>query len=208
MIDGFYKYKAKPELVKKINAIRINQSRPDLCGVPILQPGQVSFSSANASHGEPRSCYNCIMFNYGKSCSILPKHIEVHKFTSPEKREDNAKPIEFWPVCDYWVFGQPNYGPATFKAAIDPGDAGLCWINAPEVGQESGGACCGGRNGGDDCDFWLIDSESGDKRKEPTGFCRVLQRDTGNLDCCSCWIDDDILEWQMVQERFRQRGSQ
>jgi len=40
MIDGFYKYQAKPETVKKINAIRINQSRPDLCGVPILQPGQ------------------------------------------------------------------------------------------------------------------------------------------------------------------------
>jgi len=59
---------------------------------------------------------------------ILPKHIEIHKFTSPTKREDNAKPIEFWPVCDYWVRGQPNYGPAKYKAAIDPGDAGLCWI--------------------------------------------------------------------------------
>lgn len=206
MIDGFYKYQAKPELVKKINAIRINQSRPDLCGVPILQPGQVSFSPASAAHEEPRSCYNCFMYNYGKSCAILPPRLEIRKFTSPLKREDNAKPIEFWPVCGYWVYGKPNYGPARYSAELSPDDAGLSWINAPEIGQEQGGASCGGKNGGDDCDFWLVEGD-GDKREEATGFCRVLQRDTDNLDCCSAWIDDDILDWRMVQERFRQEGT-
>jgi hypothetical protein len=206
VIDGFYRYQAKPEVVKKINAIRINQSRPDLCGVPILQPGQAMFSPAASAHDEPRSCYNCFMFNEtAESCAILPEHIKIRKFTSPLKREDNAKPIEFWPVCGYWIHGTPNMGPAIHHAEISPEDAGLSWINAPEPGQEYGGACCGGRNGGDDCDFWMISSESGDKRAEDTGFCRVLQTDTANMDCCACWIDDDILDWRMVQERFNEK---
>lgn len=207
-IDGFYKYKAKPELVRKINAIRINQSRPDLCGVPILQPGQVSFSSASSAHNEPRSCYNCIQFNFGKSCMVLPKHIEIHKYTAPTTRQDNAKPIEFWPVCDAWICGQPNYGPAKYSAELDPDAVGLCWINAPEPGLEYSGACCGGRNGGDDCDMWIIDREDGDKRKADTGFCRVLQQDTDNMDCCDAWIDDDLIDWRMAQERFRKENSQ
>jgi hypothetical protein len=204
VIDGFYKYKPESEMVKKINTIRIGQSRPDLEGPPILTEGDVLFSSAASASDEPRSCYNCQFFNYEKSCRLMGKAVEIHKFTWPKERRDNAKPIEFWPVCGYWIKGEPNYGPEEFIAEISPDDAGLGWVNAPETGQELGGTSCGGRNGGDDCDLWLIDSASGDKRAEEIGFCRVLQKETGNMDCCSCWQDDDFLTWQMVQERFRE----
>lgn len=205
MIDGFYKYKPKPEVAKKINAIRIGQSRPDLELPPILDNGSVLFSSAASAENEPRSCYNCPFFNFEKSCKLMRElGMELRKFTWPKERRDNAKPIEFWPVCGYWVKGEPNYGPAQFYADLGPDEAGLGWVNAPEIGQELGGTSCGGRNGGDDCDLWLIDSESGDKRAEDSGFCRVMQKDTANLDCCSAWEDDDWLTWQMVKERFNE----
>ncbi len=205
MIEGFFKYRAKPELVRKINTIRIGQSRPDLKGPPILDEGSVLFSSAASANDEPRSCYNCTFFNYEKSCRLLGKDVEVHKFTWPKERRDNAKPIEFWPVCGYWVKGNPNYGPEEFAGGkLDPDEAGLGWVNAPEVGLERSGTSCSGANGGDDCDLWMIEGEDGDKREQKTGFCRVLQKTTGGMDCCSCWEDDDWLTWAMVKERFNE----
>lgn len=205
MIDGFYKYKAKPEMVKKINTIRIGQSMPDLREPPILSEGAVLFSSAASACDEPRSCYNCPLFNYGKSCRYYGPDVEIHKFTWPKERRDNAKPIEFWPVCGYWVKGEPNYGPEEFyEVKLNPDEGGLGWVNAPEVGQDLAGTSCGGANGGDDCDLWLIEGEDGDKREAKTGFCRVMQKDTGNLDCCAAWEDDDFLTWQAVQQRFRE----
>ena len=204
MIDGFYKYRAKPTLVEKINTIRIGQSRPDLCGTPILDEGSVLFSSAASANDEPRSCYNCPFFNYEKSCKLLDKDLEIHKFTWPKERRDGAKPVEFWPVCGYWIHGQPNYGPEEHYANLDPEEAGLGWVNAPEPGLSLSGTSCGGANGGDDCDLWMIEGEKGDKRAAKSGFCRVMQKSTGNLDCCAAWEDDDWLTWQMVEERFRE----
>lgn len=202
MIDGFYRYKAKPEMVRKINTIRIGQSRPDLKSTPILDESSVLFSSAASAGNEPRSCYNCPFFNYEKSCKLMGKDVEIHKFTWPKERRDNSKPIEFWPVCGYWVKGEPNYAEEEFYAKLNPDEAGLGWVNAPEVGLERSGTSCGGKNGGDDCDLWIIEGESGDKRAADTGFCRVMQKETGNLDCCAAWEDDDWLTWQMVKERF------
>lgn len=205
MIEGFYKYRAKPSLVRKINTIRIGQSRPDLRLPPILDNGAMLFSSAASAHNEPRSCYNCPMFNFERSCRYFGKAIEVRKFTWPKEVRDGAKPIEFWPVCGYWIYGKPNYGPEEFvENLLSPDEAGLGWVNAPETGQSLAGTSCGGANGGDDCDLWLIDGENGDKREAKSGFCRVKQDNTDNLDCCACWEDDDFLTWQMVQERFRE----
>src|ERR1700757_1990527 len=191
-------------MVQKINSIRIGQSRPDLKEPPILTEGSVLFSSAASASNEPRSCYNCTFFNYDKSCRLIGKGVEIHKFTWPKEKRDAAKPIEYWPVCGYWVKGDPNYGPEEFSARLSPDEAGLGWVNAPKPGLEYSGTSCGGANGGDDCDFWIIDREDGDKRECESGFCRVLQRETGNMDCCSAWQDDDYLTWQMVQERFRE----
>jgi hypothetical protein len=200
--DGFLKY--DKTYVRKVNAQRIAQSRPDLCGVPILDGAGVLFSSASEAHDEPRSCYNCPFFNYDRSCKLLPASIVVKKITIPLKAEANSKPIEYWPVCGYWVYGHPNYGPEEFVAKLDPDSAGLGWVNAPEPGLDKSGTSCGGAHGGDDCDLWMTDEP--DKRGVKQGFCRVLQADTGNMDCCSAWQDDDFLTWQMVQERFKERG--
>lgn len=202
MIEGFYRYKPRVGMVKKINTIRIGQSRPDLKSPPILTEGDVLFSSAASASDEPRSCYNCPFFNYGKSCKLMGKSVEIHKFTWPKEKRDGAKPIEFWPVCGMWIKGEPNFGPEDFYAKLDPDEAGLGWVNAPEPGQELSGTSCGGANGGDDCDLWLIEGTSGDKRAAKSGFCRVMQKSTGNMDCCTCWQDDDFLTWQMVKERF------
>lgn len=204
MIRGFLKYGPELATARKINSIRIGQSRPDLAGVPILTEGDVLFSSAAEAGEKPRSCYNCPLFNYERSCKLFGKDVEIRKFTWPEKIRDGAKPIEYWPVCGYWVPGEPNYGVAEFIAKLDPGAAGLGWVNAPRVGQELSGTSCGGANGGDDCDFWIIEDEDGDKREAKTGFCRVMQKQTENGACCSCWTDDDLLSYQMVAERFRE----
>jgi len=198
--DGFLKYKG--ENIRKVNAQRIAQSRPDLCGVPILDGAGVLFSAASEAHGEPRSCYNCNFYNYEKSCRLMEPSLIIKKVTIPLKPEASSKPIEYWPVCGYWVYGQPNYGPAESVAKLDPDNAGLGWVNAPETGQERSGTSCGGANGGDDCDLWLTDEP--DKRQVKNGFCRVLQHDTGNLDCCSAWQDDDWVTWQEVQERLKE----
>lgn len=197
--DGFLSYKT--EHLRKVNAIRRIISAPDAKLPPILNNGQVLFSAADDADNEPRSCYNCPFFNYERSCMLMGEGIEIHKLIWPPEATSDSKRIEYWPVCGYWVIGEPNYGREKFIASISPDDAGLGWVNAPEVGQIMGGTCCGGRNGGDDCDLWMTGGS--DKRDEDTGFCRVLQCDTNNMDCCGCWIDDDWVSWQTAQERFK-----
>ena len=196
--DGFLTY--EPEHLRKINAIRRVISAPDAKLPPILNNGQVGFSAAADAHGEPRSCYNCPFYNYGRSCKLMPSFV-VKTFIWPRKATEDSKRIEYWPVCSYWIPGEPNYGPEQSIANLNPDDAGLCWINAPTLGQDYSGSCCGGRNGGDDCDYWMTAGE--DKREEDSGFCRVLQRDTNNLDCCNCWTDDDLVGWRTAQERLK-----
>lgn len=197
--DGFLVY--KPKNLSKVNAIRRVISAPDAKLPPILNNGQVTFSSASAAGNEPRSCINCTFFNYGRSCQLMSPEIEIHKLIWPPEPTSDSKQVEYWPVCSYWIKGEPNYGAEKSIACLDPDDTGLGWVNAPKVGLEYSGTCCGGRNGGDDCDLWM--TEGPDKRDEDTGFCRVLQRHTNNMDCCSAWIDDDWVSWRTAQERFK-----
>jgi hypothetical protein len=200
--DGFLVY--KDENLPKINSIRRVISAPDAKLPPILNNGQVSFSSASEAHGEPRSCYNCPFFNYNRGCQLMSPEIIVKKLIWPPEATADSKQIEYWPVCSYWVYGEPNYGKPRHIASLDPDNAGLCWINAPEVGMDKSGSCCGGANGGDDCDFYM--TAVPDKRRSPQGFCRVLQKDVSNMDCCASWLDDDLVSWRTAAERFKLNG--
>lgn len=197
--DGFLAY--KPEHLRKVNAIRRVISAPDATLPPILNNGQIVFSSAKDAEDEPRSCYNCVFYNYDRSCQLMGQKLVVKKFIWPHQAMADSKRVEFWPVCSYWIHGEPTYGAEKTTATIDPDFAGLCWINAPEVGLAHSGSNCGGANDGDDCDFYM--TPGADKRAFPTGFCRVLQRNVNNLDCCGAWLDDDLVGWRTAQERIR-----
>lgn len=197
--DGFLSYRAKH--LRKINSIRRMISAPDAKLPPILNNGQALFSSAASANDEPRSCYNCAFYNYGRSCQLIGQSVEVQKLTWPPEPTSDSKQVEYWPDCGMWTPGEPNYGEEKSIAHLDPDDVDLAWINAPKVGLELSGSCCGGRNGGDDCDFWM--SDVNDKRSADKAFCRVLQRETDNMDCCSAWRDDDIVGWRTAQERLK-----
>lgn len=197
--DGFLVY--TPENLRKINAIRRIISAPDAKSVPVLEESAVLFSSAASAHNEPRSCYNCPFYNYGRSCQLIGQDIEIRKIVWPPKPTTDSKQIEYWPACGFWIYGKPNLGTERFLAQVSPDEAGLCWINATKPGQKLGGACCGGRNGGDDCDRWM--TAEADKRDADTGFCRVLQKNTDNMDCCTAWNDDDLVNWRTAQERIK-----
>lgn len=197
--DGFLAYKA--ENLRKINSIRRVISAPDATLPPILNNGQIVFSSAKDADSEPRSCYNCPFFNYERSCQLMGQKLLIKKFIWPPKATADSKQIEYWPVCSYWIPGEPAYGEEKSIATIDPDYAGLCWVNAPEPGLDHSGSNCGGANDGDDCDFFMTPGP--DKRSFETGFCRVLQRNVNNLDCCGAWLDDDLVNWRTAQERMR-----
>jgi len=190
-LDGFLKYKSAH--LSKINSIRRAKSQPDIITVPTLDKASVLFVTAAEMCNEPASCYNCKFYNYDKSCGLIGALPKVRKFTYGEP----DKPIEYWPCCGAHEHGTPSYGIEAFRAANSPSTLGLIWINAPRVGQELGGANCGGCNGGDDCDYFMV--EGTDKRDEPHGFCRVLQSNVANGDVCAAWNDDDRIEWQEAQ---------
>ena len=197
MPEDFMVYRKKQ--LRKVNSIRRAASQPADKSLPVLNESQVLFSAAAEAHGEPRSCYNCTFFNHDRSCKLLPKEIAIRKLKYPPEPTSDSKVIEYWPVCGYWVYGEPNYGPEVCLADIDPESAGLGWVNAPSVGLDYGGACCGGADGGDDCDYYI--SEDDDMHPEPTssGFCRVLQKNVNAMDCCGAWTDDDWITWQQAQ---------
>lgn len=196
-VDGFPIYGEKQ--IGKVNALRKVNSQVGIESVPILDRGSVSFSTAESAHDEPRSCLNCpFFFSEAKRCELIGPRVVIDKFI---EGKPEGKNIEFWPVCDYWIHGSPSHEPAHYKASLDPDDAGLVWVNAPEVGLELSGTSCGGGNDADDCDFWISDSEG--KFNSPTGFCRVLQSTTGTMDCCNCWRDDDEISWRTAQQWLR-----
>lgn len=201
MAEGFLEYRKKH--LDKVNAIRRVKSQPDIFVVPTLTKGQVLFVPSSQDEGTPASCYDCTEFNYGRSCKLIGPKVNIRKFIQGEP----DKAIEFWPCCGAQEYGEPNYGPAEFHKNLNsPTDLGLIWINAPEVGQEHGGANCGGQNGGDDCDYFMVEVD--DKRTADTGFCRVLQTQVGNKEKCAAWIDDDRIEWQEAQSILRKLDGQ
>jgi len=202
MPNNFLVYKIKQ--LRKVNAQRRALSQPTIDFVPVLTKGQVLYVPAGKMAGAPASCYNCASYNFGRSCMRIGPEIEVRKFIYPPQPTRDADPIEYWPCCGMWDQGEPNREEETFVSANDPSDLGLIWINAPEVGQECGGANCGGENGGDDCDNYVTEGE--DKPAEPTAFCRVLQCEVENGAVCAAWDDDDKMSWQQAQNILKEIG--
>ena len=203
---GWPKY--GPDALRKVNSLREAASLVQITSAPILDKGQVLFSTAASAHSEPRSCYNCHFYNEaGGSCQLVGPAIRVEKFTYPAVGNSVSKPIEYWPVCGMWDYGAPNSGRPSFKEPPfdDPDSLGLGFVNAPEVGLPHGGTCCGGAGGGDDCDNYMVSVD--DKRITKTGFCRVLQIEVGNSDCCTAWKDDDWVPWQEGQKILEDLGK-
>ena len=203
MPPNFLAYKAAN--LSKINAQRRALSQPTLTGVPILTKAQVMYVPEGAMEGEPSSCYNCPFFNYDRSCQLIGPRVKVKKLIYPAQATSDAKRIEYWPCCGEWTRGDPNYGEEKFIASNSPDSTGLGWINAPKVGQEYGGANCGGKDGGDDCDHFITIGE--DKRAEPTAFCRVLQSEVENGAVCCAWMDDDFLSWDRAQNILKEQDA-
>lgn len=197
--------------LRKINSQRRVLSQPTLCSPPTLTKGQVEYIPEAQMEGEPATCYNCPFYNWGRSCRLMGPRVRIRKFTYPPAATSDAKQIEYWPCCSSWLRGEPNYGPPSFlpeSSLSSPDTLGLGWINAPRPGQECGGANCGGKDGGDDCDHYITSRD--DKRAEPSAFCRVLQQQVDNGAVCSAWMDDDWVSYDRAQNILRdedQRGG-
>jgi len=196
----------KVENLRKVNAQRRGLSQPELTTVPVLTKGQVGYVPEGAMEGEPATCYNCQFYNYDRSCQFLGERIPVKKLIWPLKATADAKPIQYWPCCSSWMRGEPNTGPQVCREPYVSADQlGLGWINAPRVGQEYGGACCSGKNGGDDCDSYISIGE--DKRAESTAFCRVLQQEVEGGAVCTAWMDDDWMSFDRAQNILKDSNA-
>jgi hypothetical protein len=191
---GFVEY--GEEQLPKIDSMRRDKSQPDFYGVPILQNSDVGFVRASEIGNKPASCYTCTKQQSNETCYLLGPEISVKTVVG---HQDSGDPIEYWPCCSSHQFGDPSSEEPSYATQLSTPDAlGLIWINAPEVGQEFGGANCGGVEGGDDCDHYLV--ESGEKWDNPQGACRVLQHSVDAGDVCSAWRDDDELSWDEAQQ--------
>jgi hypothetical protein len=191
---GFIEY--GPEQLSKIDSMRRDKSQPDFYGVPILHDSDVMFTTASQMGNLPASCYTCTFQQSDLTCAFLGPPVKVSKVTG---HADSGDPIEYWPCCDLHDYGKPQSGKPVYREHVStPSQVGLIWINAPEVGQKYGGSNCGGGNGGDDCDHYMV--PSGEKWDAPQGMCRVLQHTVQNGDDCAAWRDDDILEWEDAQQ--------
>jgi len=189
---GFLAYRIKH--LTKVNAQRRALSQPLNRDPQTMSKGEVQYIPEAQMCGEPATCYNCPMFNYGRTCYLMGPDVKLRKFTYPPAATSDAKPIEYWPCCSAWRPGSPNMGAEKFADCILSVETlGPGWINAPKPGQKMGGANCGGKSGGDDCDHYMTDGD--DKRIEPTAFCRVLQMDVENGAVCAAWRDDDWLDY-------------
>lgn len=188
---GFPIYGA--EQLPKVNAIRVAKSQPDFEGIPILHDQNVTYTSGEQLRGRPASCFTCALMNSDNTCMLMTDKIIVDTVT--------IEGIEYWPRCAEFVPGEGNSGTPQHVADSAPDQIGLVWINAPEPGQDWGGSNCGGCDGGDDCDHYMI--ESGEKWDSPTGECRVLQHQVSCGDYCAAWWDDDILQWQEAENALQ-----
>jgi len=172
----------------KVNALRRAKSLPDVETPITPTKGQALFTTAEEMHGTPASCVDCV-FHTEKRCALIGPRITIDKITK--------NGIEYFPCC-----GMQTYGPSAslgHLASCDPDYLGLIWINAPKVGQRHGGANCGGCDGGDDCDHYIVDGAK-EKWDSPTGFCRALQTTVACGDVCALWGDDDELGWREAQK--------
>jgi len=186
------------EQLPKVNAMRVAKSQPDFHGIPILHDQNVTYTSAEAMQQRPASCFTCALMNFDKTCMLMTEKITVDKVT--------IEGIEYWPRCAEFVPGEGNSGKRIQLTDQAPEQLGLIWINAAKPGQEYGGSNCGGCDGGDDCDHYMV--ESGEKWDNPQGQCRVLQHTVSCGDYCAAWWDDDILDWQEAQNQITNGNSE
>lgn len=204
MPPNFLTYKL--ENLRKVNSQRRALSQPTIIDVPVLTAGQVQYIPETQMDGKPASCYRCPFYNHGRSCKFFGPEIRIRKFVYPLEATADAKQIEYWPCCSAWTLGEPNYGEEQFFEHLStPDTLGLGWINAPKVGQEYGGANCGGKSGGDDCDHYITKGD--DKRDEPMAFCRVMQRQVENGAVCCAWMDDDWVSWDRAQNILKENDG-
>lgn len=184
-------YKLKD--LRKVNSQRRALSGSTIVDVPVLTTGEMLYIGEGQMQGGPATCYRCPFYNYGRSCQFMGPHVEVRKFVYPPAPTEDSKSIEYWPCCGMFIPGKPNYGPEKFfDTVMSPDQLDLGWINAPRIGQAVGGANCGGKWGGDDCDHYITKGD--DKRAEPTAFCRVKQGTVENGGVCAVWGDDDWID--------------
>ena len=202
---GFPIYGAKQ--LPKLNALRRANSTVGVAdsSVPVLDRGQAQYVTSEQMGDIPCSCYRCTKYNHkAQTCSLIGPRIPIRKFVWPKEATDDAKKIEYWPACGAAEPGSPNVGEPRYREFpyLDPDNLGLCWINAPRLGLEYSGANCGGVSGGDDCDLYLV--ERGNKWDSSSGFCRVLQSVVAAGDVCSCWSDDDQVDWRKAIQMIRE----
>lgn len=194
---GFVEYTDKQ--LPKVDAMRRDKSQPDFFGVPILTDAEVGYSTAAQLGGKPASCYTCKEQNPDLTCERLGPGIKIAKVRGSK---DSGERVEYWPCCDEHWYGKHD-GPTHYHSQLDtPDDIGLVWINAPKVGQEFGGANCGGVEGGDDCDFYTTRGKT-EKWDTEQGICKVLQHAVNAADVCRAWRDDDELKWVDAQNLIR-----
>lgn len=176
-----------PAQIGKVNAMRRAKSLPEVDTPIIPTKGEALFTTAEEMHNEPASCDNCAFYDHpGRECNLIGPRPKIQKITKDG--------IDYWPCCSMHTYSPepldlPTIGPG------DPDYMGLTYINAAKVGQKHGGANCGGCDGGDDCDHYIVEGKM-EKWESPTGFCRALQTTVACGDVCSLWRDDDELPWR------------
>jgi hypothetical protein len=72
----------------------------------------------------------------------------------------------------------------------------------PRLGRNVAAPTAEAKTGSDDCDHYI--TRGGDKRSEPTAFCRVLQAEVENGAVCAAWADDNQMSWQQAQNILRE----
>lgn len=191
---GFIEY--GPEQLAKVDSMRRDKSQPDLMGIPILHDEDAMYRRASEIGDKPASCYTCTMMK-DDTCSLLGPGVSTKKVTGSRESGD---PIEYWPFCKRFTYGTPAGKYA--EKFENPNTIGLIWINASKPGQKFGGANCGGGNGGDDCDNYIVKGKV-EKWDAEQGHCRVLAHTVNNGDLCTAWRDDDILQWEEAQNLLK-----
>ena len=195
---GFPLYSEKQ--LPKVDSMRRDKSQPSFFGIPILRDEDVMLTRASEMDSKPASCYTCQAQQSDETCFYMGPSVKVAKVKGAR---DSGEQIEYWPCC-----GMHNYGPTRTGKPVyadelsNPSTLGLIWINAPKVGQKYGGANCGGTEGGDDCDHYIVKGKN-EKWDVPDGFCRVLQHQVGGGDVCAAWHDDDELPFEEAQQLIK-----
>lgn len=191
---GFIQY--GKEQLPKVDSMRRDKSQPDFYGIPIVDDAAVLFCSASEIGNKPASCYTCQKQQKDETCFLLGAEVKVAKVTG---HRESGDPIEYWPCCSAHQYGPPRTEKPVYADNLSsPDSLGLIWINASEPGQKFGGANCGGVDGGDDCDHYMV--KSGEKWDNPQGYCRVLAHMVDAGDVCAAWHDDDELPWKEAQQ--------